>query len=216
MHFNEIDLTGLTFDKLTIIKRTEKRGKNNEIYWLCKCECGEEKLVTGEMLRSKKAKSCGHLRENPPNKIGDRKLAIKNNLYYHLVIKRSKEKSFDYNLTFNDFVSLIDAKCFYCGSEGINIAVDRLKNGNLTILKYNGIDRINNNIGYLKENCVTCCKYCNSAKSDRTFEEFIGWLKNLSRQFIGIEKEENYYKICLTRLDLNLAEPLLLDQLQLL
>lgn len=35
-----------------------------------------------------------------------------------------------------------------------------------------GLDRINNFIGHLKSNCVTCCYECNTARSNLyTFEE---------------------------------------------
>jgi hypothetical protein len=40
---------------------------------------------------------------------------------------------------------------------------------------YNGIDRVNNNFGYLIDNCVTCCTNCNVAKMARTQEEFNSW-----------------------------------------
>jgi hypothetical protein len=33
-----IDLTGKIFTRLTVLQRTEKRGK--EWYWQCQCECG--------------------------------------------------------------------------------------------------------------------------------------------------------------------------------
>ena len=37
---------------------------------------------------------------------------------------------------------------------------------------YNGIDRIDNKLGYIKGNMTPCCKICNHAKHDLTFE---GW-----------------------------------------
>ena len=47
-------------------------------------------------------------------------------------------------------------------------------------LIYNGIDRINNKVGYVLKNCVSCCKNCNRAKSDLSIENFNNWIKNLS------------------------------------
>ena len=41
----------------------------------------------------------------------------------------------------------------------------------------NGIDRVNNNLGYSKSNCVACCTFCNYAKSDHSQEEFIFWIQ---------------------------------------
>lgn len=57
-----IDLTGVKFNHLTVIKRAEDRiepsGKK-KIMWLCKCDCGKEIIVAGPNLKSGNTKSCG-------------------------------------------------------------------------------------------------------------------------------------------------------------
>lgn len=52
-----IDMTGKTFGKLTVLRfvDSDKRGAR----WLCKCECGAEKIVLGHRLRKGDLKSCG-------------------------------------------------------------------------------------------------------------------------------------------------------------
>ncbi len=52
-----IDITGQKFGKLTVIKYLRTEGK--EAFWLCKCDCGNEKEVKGTYLRNKQTKSCG-------------------------------------------------------------------------------------------------------------------------------------------------------------
>ena len=37
------DLTGKKFGRLTAIKKAPSRS--NKTYWLCKCECGNEKEI---------------------------------------------------------------------------------------------------------------------------------------------------------------------------
>ena len=37
----------------------------------------------------------------------------------------------------------------------------------------NGIDRIDSNIGYIKENCVSCCWTCNKMKNNFSQKEFL-------------------------------------------
>ena len=54
------DLSGQTFGKLTVVS-FDGRNKNRNAKWLCKCECGNEKTVTGNQLTSGKTKSCGCL-----------------------------------------------------------------------------------------------------------------------------------------------------------
>ena len=47
------------------------------------------------------------------------------------------------------------------------------------ILKINGIDRIDNNIGYTNENSVPCCKTCNFAKNILSESQFYLWIKKI-------------------------------------
>lgn len=53
-----IDLTGQRFGKWTVVKRLEN-NKNNKAMWLCRCDCGTEKAVLGESLKSRKSQNCG-------------------------------------------------------------------------------------------------------------------------------------------------------------
>lgn len=54
-----IDLSGRKYGKLTVIKKMGYKGK--KITWLCKCDCGKEKIVLGHCLRDGITKSCGCL-----------------------------------------------------------------------------------------------------------------------------------------------------------
>ena len=53
-----VDLTGRKYGRLTVI-RFNDRDKHNNINYLCRCVCGNEKVVTGSHLRSGDVKSCG-------------------------------------------------------------------------------------------------------------------------------------------------------------
>jgi hypothetical protein len=54
-----IDLTGLQFDCLTVIRREGFYRTTTQAAWLCRCECGNERIVSGDNLRRGKQKSCG-------------------------------------------------------------------------------------------------------------------------------------------------------------
>lgn len=64
-----IDLTGKKFGRLTAIKRV---GSDKYYYstWLCKCECGKEKICTSNSLKSGKIKSCGCLKKETAKRNG--------------------------------------------------------------------------------------------------------------------------------------------------
>lgn len=53
-----IDLTGQRYERLTVIKRIYMTNKTG-VFWLCKCDCGQESIVRSDHLRYGKIKSCG-------------------------------------------------------------------------------------------------------------------------------------------------------------
>jgi len=55
-----IDLTGQRFGRLLVIKRVNS-SQSNRICWLCKCDCGNKKIVSSNNLRRVTIKSCNCL-----------------------------------------------------------------------------------------------------------------------------------------------------------
>lgn len=55
---NEI---GNNYGRLTVIERVE--SKNSRAQWLCKCECGNQIVVCGKLLRNGHVRSCGCLKK---------------------------------------------------------------------------------------------------------------------------------------------------------
>jgi hypothetical protein len=58
-----IDLTGQKFGKLTVDKYKGK-NKHNQSMWLCKCQCGNNKIIVGTSLRNGSTRSCGCLQRD--------------------------------------------------------------------------------------------------------------------------------------------------------
>lgn len=52
------DLTNHVFGRWTVIGRSENDARNHS-RWICRCECGTEKVLHGNNLRNGKTKSCG-------------------------------------------------------------------------------------------------------------------------------------------------------------
>lgn len=52
------DLTGMTFNRLTVLERAEK-AKDGKTRWLCRCSCGNLCVVLACHLKAGKIKSCG-------------------------------------------------------------------------------------------------------------------------------------------------------------
>lgn len=57
-----IDLTGQRFGRLTVVLFVGV-NKNREAKWLCRCNCGKEKIICGRYLRKGNTKSCGCLQK---------------------------------------------------------------------------------------------------------------------------------------------------------
>lgn len=57
-----MDLAGKTFGRFTVVEysHTNKHGKS---MWKCKCECGNERIVSGSHLTSRHSLSCGCLKK---------------------------------------------------------------------------------------------------------------------------------------------------------
>lgn len=52
-----VDLTGQRFGRLTVLSRAENVGKQTA--WLCRCDCGNEKIVLSCNLKTGNTLSCG-------------------------------------------------------------------------------------------------------------------------------------------------------------
>ena len=56
----KIDLTGQPFGRLLVLYEFG-RAKNGNVLWKCRCECGNECVVSGDALRNQRTRSCGCL-----------------------------------------------------------------------------------------------------------------------------------------------------------
>lgn len=147
-----IDLTGQVFGNLTVIARAEN-DKRNKARWLCRCVCGNEKIVNAKHLRSGDTQSCGCMqgvRDGVYRPLIERH-THNNRLYHtwsgmHQRCERPSASSYE-----------------YYGGRGIKVCAEWTgENGFDNFQKWaisNGysddleIDRIDNDRGYEPNNC---------------------------------------------------------------
>ncbi len=148
-----IDITGMHFGRLSVIKKLKQRSNNKEIMWLCQCSCGKSKSTTGSRLKNKQTSSCGCLhkeqlaRRNKKNAIhGLTGTSMRNT--WGGMISRCYNKN---NPSFEHY-----------GPKGRDVCPRwRGKQGFINFLNDMGpkpspqhsLDRIDNNKGYSPENC---------------------------------------------------------------
>ena len=171
------DLTNKVFGKRKVLRRIEAplHIKNkNQTYWEVECECGDIGWSTGGQLRFGSRGSCKICKMKEKRKeFGESSF---NGLY--LRYKHGAEgRELSFNLTKDEFRALAKNNCHYCNQTPTNVI--KLKTGYGQFI-YNGIDRIDSDIGYNITNCITCCEVCNRAKSDMTYDNFIKWMKQLT------------------------------------
>ena len=67
---NEI---GNKYGRLVVIERAYKEGETRA-FWKCRCECGNNIIVSGKQLRSGNTKSCGCLRKEKASETANKKV----------------------------------------------------------------------------------------------------------------------------------------------
>jgi len=83
----------------------------------------------------------------------------------------AKIRSKEFDLSKDEYHVLVNGNCYICG---IGTFDDHI----------NGIDRYDNTIGYIKDNCKTCCSTCNYLKRDYTYDDFINKLVKINENKI--------------------------------
>lgn len=115
------------------------------------------------------------------------------NLKFGHLIRSAKQRNMVNELNIKLFKNICSQNCVYCDSQPKDYNPHFLSNGSFRIykghttptechkaswIKINGIDRIDNSIGYTLENSVTCCWSCNESKLAKSFNL---WCEHVER-----------------------------------
>ena len=143
-----IDLTGQRFGRLVVVGRAEN-STDGRVRWLCKCDCGQSKIVLREHLKKGRTKSCGCVKSESSSKRFKKHGGRKSKLYH--VWSSMKDRCTNQDCKqFEDY-----------GGRGIKVCKEwmddfsafqkwALENGYKEGLT---IDRKNNDKGYSPDNC---------------------------------------------------------------
>ena len=146
------DLTGKKFNRLTVLKEVG-RDYEQSVLWLCKCDCGNETVVSTKKLNNGHTKSCGCLhREKFIYKTHGKSNTRIYKIWAKMLERCNNPKTpayknyggrgityqdswKDFNNFYEDMYESYKAHCKECGE------------------KETTLDRINVNGNYTKENC---------------------------------------------------------------
>jgi hypothetical protein len=162
------DITNKRFGKLTAIHPLH-RSNHNRLEWFCKCDCGKTKIIRSNRLLNGTTKSCGCIQYKSrllPGSIGSFRQLYRNYIF------GAKIRNLTFNLSYVQFLILTSMDCYYCGDIPKPFYSTNRKNNVIPYIA-NGIDRIDNTIGYEFYNCVPCCSICNIMKQGSNEYDFV-------------------------------------------
>ena len=170
------DITGQRFNRLLVLGESNQRDHVGAMYWRCQCDCGNLLETTGVRLRSGVTQSCGCLgteRRRGGRALGG-DLASFNAKYTENRVS-AKRRGLVFDLTKEEFRNLTSKPCEYCGKAPEQSSKKYAIKGETYY--HNGLDRVDNSLGYILDNVVPCCRQCNIAKNNYSKEAFLSWVK---------------------------------------
>lgn len=180
-HFK--DLSGQKFGFVTVLNVNRSDG-NHGIMWNCICICGNKCSIRGSSLTKGRTKSCGCMTKKLVSLSLSKDPGISNLKQLYNTYKNSaKNRNHNWDLSVDDFKLLISKNCYYCNSQPSQKLIMNNINGDRVLL-YNGIDRVNNSLGYNIYNVVAACGICNLAKKDSSIDEFYSWIVRVYKNLL--------------------------------
>lgn len=88
---------------------------------------------------------------------------------YKTLLRTAGKRGYAVDLNFEQFNEIINRPCAYCNVFDLVI----------------GIDRVDNNTGYLFNNCNACCKTCNMMKHSHSVEDFKNQIIKIYKNIIN-------------------------------
>jgi hypothetical protein len=174
------------------IAESHSNPKTGRRYVKAKCKCGREKTICVNNVRCGNSLCCG---KSPCGKkiTKPRDTEVGHKAILYVYKNHAKARGFSFNLEYEYFKQLTQQTCHYCGVEPKQVY--QLKNPKTGKIRsgipiiYNGIDRVDSTKGYTPDNVVSCCKICNTAKSNLPLAEFKEWINRI--YLITIKNNKN-------------------------
>jgi hypothetical protein len=150
--------------------------KNHRTYVEFKCVCGSTGSALRKHVLSGHTKSCGCRRAKIYQPKSNSLLPVTSpeNKLYNQYVRDANKRGIDFKLKKSVFIALTKQPCYYCGS----LPTNNITYSNVSIL-WNGIDRINSNGAYTKDNVRSCCTNCNRAKHYLSENDFMELVKRI-------------------------------------
>lgn len=171
-------LVGSRFGRWTVVAPVAQRSRNGNAKSLCICDCGTQSIVINGSLRRGTSSSCGCYARERTSLCWGKRLPF-GEAARREILRSLKRNAHARNKPFaisDEYINeLFNGPCHWCGRYAVNEFSRR--NGKTGSFRYNGIDRLDNNHGYIIGNVVSCCGPCNIAKHDMSAADFVTMCK---------------------------------------
>lgn len=168
---NVHDLSEMRFGQLVVIDLAEIRDKRS--FWLCKCDCGNTKVVRSDALMSLKTISCGCLKKKQDaiNLIANHKGNITFERMYHIWSSMKQRCENPNDQAYKDYGGRGISVCKEWSSDYLQFKKWAYENGYAEDLT---IERKDVNGNYCPENCTWIPMRYQSRNTRKTFWFTIG------------------------------------------
>ena len=180
-------MQGKRFGRWIVLCRDKKQRKSNMgIYWICKCNCGLIKSVSGISLRKNQSQSCVCLhKELQCSRQRKRKsMYLEIPIYFFSnVVSCANKRNLKIEITIEDIYNQWikqDKKCYFTG---LSIGFEDEKSEKGRYKHTASLDRLDSNKDYTKENICLVHKDINALKTNFSVESFIKYCKLVAQNF---------------------------------
>lgn len=166
-------IVGNRYGHLVVIKQVESRKDHNR-QWLCKCDCGNEKVWTTGALTEGSSQTCGCSRkrsgEQHANWSGHKEIS---GGYWTNIKNGATDRTLIFDLTIEQAWDLFIRQERKCAISGISLIMHK---GGKRTAQTASLDRIDSTKGYVLDNVQWVHKDINYMKLDHTMSKFLNWI----------------------------------------
>ena len=171
---NEI---GNKYGKLIVIDRAKEKpwDKKGNANWLCQCNCGETKEITGYNLRNGHSKSCGcsvhNTKSNHKRWNGYEEIS---RTFFSAIKDGARHRNLTFDISIEDIWNLFLKQNRKCALSGLELILPQKCKDNTHTAS---LDRIDSTKGYIRGNIQWIHKDLNVMKMDLPEEKFFDYCK---------------------------------------
>jgi hypothetical protein len=173
------ELTGLKINKLTFLKYV-KNDKFGKALWLCKCECGKEKILNASAIKAGLTTSCGcNKRASLSKGHGDISGA-----FWRKLERSALSRNIEFEITIMEAWEIYLKQNKKCAISNVNLVM--YPNNDRSRIQTASPDRIDSSKGYTNENFQWVHKRINRIKNILSTDELMFWVNKIH------ENNKNY------------------------